>query len=293
MNALFKEYYLTQSPFSDPENYIDLYDTLPKNISALCAHTHNLFLHYADLNLFQVSVSDNRYTELNLRYMSSVLEKIISFDSRALSVERSAENRVMGVCRDTSLLLCSILRSRGIPARLRSGFVNYFIPGLFLDGFCVEYYHVNEERWCSVDTRTMRIHIDHYQLKIDFDLTDVPSTKFISAADAWRMCRFENADPVRFGSRQHRGLFTIRNRLIQDLALLNKQEILIWDLWGPMLSSSVSDFSLLDELSDILKYHINDINQVTRFYETHSILKIPNTLLVDNPFLEPEWVTVC
>lgn len=288
-----KEYYSAHSNYSDPKNYGYLYCHFSADISETTKQIQNLFLHYADVNLFLATIDRICYSDLNLRYAHAIIQKIVSLDSRPLNLARTVDNRVMGVCRDTSLLLCSFLRSHHIPARLRSGFVNYFIPGLFLDGYAVEYFNETLNRWCLVDTRTMQAHIDHYQLKIDFDLMDVPQSKFISAADAWRMCRFENADPSRFGSRQHRGLFTIRNRLIQDLSLLNKRESLIWDIWGPMLMSFVTDFDLLDQLSELLLNDSNNIEKITSFYEKNTQLQMPNLILVDNPFLSAEWVTVC
>ncbi len=285
------KFYLEQSIYSDPGKFGKWYDPFSNDISAMTLQIQNLFMHYADINLFSVSIAETRFNELNLRTIAKSLQTILS-DDHELTLTRPPEKRIMGVCRDTSLLLCSVLRSRGIAARLRSGFVNYFIPGLFLDGFCVEFFDESLQRWRSIDTRTTQLHIDHYKLSIDFDLMNVPNTRFISAANAWRMCRFENADPVRFGSRQHRGLFTVRNRLIQDLALLNKQEMLIWDLWGPMLTTSVTDYYLLDELADLLLHHDNTIEKINEFYNHHLQFKVPNTILVDNPFLTAEWVTL-
>ncbi|OGT45639.1 MAG: hypothetical protein A3E82_09100 [Gammaproteobacteria bacterium RIFCSPHIGHO2_12_FULL_38_11] len=286
------EYYITQSAFSNPKDHHFFYNAFPNDIPHVSKIVQQLFLHYADLDLLSTSVSEDRYAELNLRTIDNILKAMLHKDNSELTKVRAIENRVMGVCRDTSLLLCSVLRSRAIPARLRSGFVSYFIPGLFLDGYCVEYYNEKLCRWCLVDTRTMPLHIDYYKLMIDFDLNDVPENKFISAARAWKMCRFENAEAVRFGSRQHRGLFTVRNRLIQDLALLNKQETLIWDVWGPMLSSVITDFDLLDRLSDLLINHINDVDKIKYFYESNFILTVPGEVLVDNPFLTAKWVSI-
>lgn len=288
---MLKDFYKTQSIFSDPCDYAYLYDFFSDNIVELTKQVQQLFLHYADLNLFSISVDDERYDELNFRYIKKSIEKLLLLDSSDLVSERSPEKRVMGVCRDTSLLMCSILRSRGISARLRSGFVTYFIPGLFLDGFCVEVYDENLQRWRSIDTRTTQLHIDHYHLPIDFDLMDVPKTKFIPAAEAWHLCRFQNADAVRFGSRQHRGLFTVRNRLVQDLALLNKQEPLIWDAWGPMLTSAITNFDLMDELSAVLISDVNDVKKIGDFYDLNPELQFSKTILVDNPFLTAEWKT--
>lgn len=289
---MLMEYYKAQSIFSGYDDYANAYSVFSENISEMTKQVQQLFLHYADLNLFSITVDETRYAELNSRYIKNSIEKIFLLDSSDLASERLPEKRVMGVCRDTALLLCSILRSRGISARLRAGFVSYFIPGLFLDGFCVELYDKELQRWRSIDTRTMQLHIDHYHLPIDFDLMDVPKTKFIPAAEAWHMCRFQNADPVRFGSRQHRGLFTVRNRLIQDLALLNKQEPLIWDVWGPMLTSVITNFDQLDALSELLIFNIDDIKKIHLFYDMNTELQFPKTVLVDNPFLTPEWIAL-
>lgn len=284
--------YKVQSKFSDPGELSYLYHPLADNIETLTDQVQRLFLHYADIDLFSIDKEKLNYYELNLRMINDILLTLQSKSEIDLSSHRDMHKRVMGVCRDTSLLLCSVLRSRGIPARLRSGFVTYFIPGLFLDGFCLEFFDASINRWRAIDTRTTQLHLDHYKLHIDFDLMNVPNNRFIFAADAWQMCRYHNADPVRFGSRQHRGLFTVRNRMIHDLALLNKQEILIWDVWGAMLSSSVTDFELLDALSDLLLNHCDDGNAIHAFYEDHDSLKVPNTILVDNPFLDAQWVAL-
>src|SRR3989338_11600024 len=212
---MFKKYYVEHSKFSHPSNFCYLYDHFPESFDTIRKMLHGLFLHYADLDLLNVSVASEKYHELNLRYVKNILQCMMAHDPGKLTQARPPHDRVMGVCRDTALLFCSILRSRHIPARICSGFVTYFIPGLYLDGFCVEYYDEKSMRWKMIDTRTMPEHINHYQLNIDFDVLDMPPSKFISATEAWRLCRFKKADPVRFGSRQHRGLFTVRNRLIQ------------------------------------------------------------------------------
>ncbi|MCX7120554.1 MAG: transglutaminase-like domain-containing protein [Gammaproteobacteria bacterium] len=286
-----KEYYISHSSVSDPGKYANLLCCFPNAISEICNKANQLFLHYADFNLFSISDSEVAYDELNARFMEKIIGNIVTKSDLLIEEERKPRERILGVCRDTALLLCSVLRSRGIPARLRAGFITYFIPGLFLDSIFLEYFDKEDNQWHLVDTRTTQLHIDHYQLNIDFNLTNVPGTRFISAASAWNMCRFKNADPVRFGSRQHRGLFTIRNRMIQDLALLNKQETLIWDVWGPMLGSVIVDYDILDNLSDVLMNCNRDISAVNNFY-LNAIFKIPNQILVDNPFVPAEWVSI-
>lgn len=286
------DYYLTHSKYSNPGNFKYFYDEYPRDISIICSHLHGLFLHYADANIFDVTIDHERYSEMNQRFLDKKLQEIINRDNRSLLIERNPEERILGICRDTALLLCSILREQGVAARLRSGFVNYVIPGLFLDGFTVEYFDTDDNRWKLADSRTSLLLIQHHQLRIDFDLADVPNTKFISAAAAWNLCRNGLENPSRFGSRQYRGLFMVRNRLIQDLALLNKHELLVWDLWGLMLQPLDTEFELLDELSDLLLNNSYDLEQVNSFYNAHKILQVPDHILVDSPFLPETWVSL-
>ncbi|PIZ04941.1 MAG: hypothetical protein COY58_01360 [Gammaproteobacteria bacterium CG_4_10_14_0_8_um_filter_38_16] len=283
-------FYISQSLFSDPGIYNEKLSVFSKDIVILVEEVNALFLHYADEKLFSCQIDKNRYDELNLRYVDLIIKKILQKNIALLSQNRAIEDRILGVCRDTALLCCSILRSRGIPARLRSGFVSYFIPGLFLDGFCLEYFDEKSLRWKRVDTRTTSLHCDYHQIKIDFDLFDLPEDKFISSAKAWQLCRSGKANPNRFGSRFHKGLIYIRNRLIQDLALCNKKETLIWDLWGGMFDSIDINLDLYDSLADLLIEYPYDIDALIAFYNSNSLLQVPDAILMDNPFLNEKMV---
>lgn len=293
-------YYIQHSQLSDPNKYSTLYDELPLDIPPLCTAIQNLILHYADQDMFQYQIPLTRFKEMDIRSVKEKLDLIFSYDERPLNNEREPQNRIIGVCRDNSLLLCSILRHKQIPARLRAGFGNYIIPGIYLDGVYVEYWNSEKKRWCSVDTRTSDNLLKKANIDLDFDLHDLPQTKYISAAAAWQSCRSGHMNPNRFGSRMHRGLWYVRNRLLQDFALLNKHEGLIWDLWGLMLSRDeeniskvpMHQFAILDQLSELIINHSYNINAIHDFYQSNSILHMPKTILVDNPFSESSPFTV-
>jgi len=284
--------YLTQSLYSDPGVNFDKLSIFPADIGFITQAIHHLFLHYADLHLFCVSVDFERYREMNHRYLDKMLTCLFILDNRSLLVPRNPLNRMMGICRDSALLCCSILRSMGFSARLRAGYVPYFISGLYLDTVIVEFFDNKMERWRMVDTRTSQKQIDHYRLPITFDLTDLPNDQFISAADAWLLCLSGESDPARFGSRNVRGMQVIANHMVRDLAFLNKSELLVWDIFGAMLSSYQSEMSLFRKLANVLKYEINDLAFISQFYEGHELLKVPSCLLVDNPFLPAYWQTL-
>ena len=287
--------YQQQSIFSDPGSERDLYRDLPTDIPTLCGIVQNLFLHYADGPIFNYTIPPERYPEMDDRYLAFSLGRMRHVDYPSLTDRRPAKDRVIGICRDMVLLLCSILRYQGVPARLRSGYVNYFIPDVYLDGLCLEYWHSSQQRWVLVDVRTASPQIEHYHLNIDFDLYDVPRDRFVFAEDAWSWCRSLKINPVRFGSRYHRGLWYVRNRLLQSIAFLNRQEMLVWDLWGMMLSDTPEEaytvpdrqLAILDELSEILLAHPDSIASLKNYYQAHPVLQVPRQLLVCNPFLPP------
>ena len=209
-----------------------------------------------------------------------------------LSIGRKPDQKVLGACRDSALLLCSILRSRGIPARLRAGFNTYYNANFYLDGFCLQYFDFKLNRWRMVDPRTTKQTIRSYQLSINFNITDLSEQQFILAAKAWQLCRAGKANPNSFGFRHYSGLPYLQTKLIQDFLLLNKYELLIWDLWGMMLNHNADHYSLMDELSNFMIGYENDVNKIQDCYQKHKTLHVPEQVLVANPFLPERWETL-
>lgn len=283
-------YYASHSEFSNPGKYENALSIFSDDMATLCRQVNHLFLHFADTEILSCSLDENRYHEFNLRYMDEILKKMFQRDASPLNEPRLLENRVLGICRDVALFCCSILRSRNIPAQLRSGFANYYIPNLFLDGFFLEYFDKKAERWKIADVRTSEKHIAHYKLNIDFDLMDVPPNHFISVEQAWVLARTHQVDPSRFGSRFSKGIIFLRNRLIQALALANKKETLAWDIWGEMLNLGERDDSLLDELSKLLIENSKDIQKICAFYDENANFHLTQRVWLDNPFMPGKWV---
>lgn len=179
-----------------------------------------------------------------------MLERIIERDPRPLSETRAPEQRLIGCCRNFSTLLCSMLRSRGIPARNRMGFASYIAVG---PGFAAD--HVVVEFWHLVDPQ-----MDALLIKlngIDFDVRDMPQGRFLTGGEAWRRCRAGEADADNFGidpeNKEIRGWWLVRDKLLQDLAALNRVEMLCWDAWDIMQKEAISEeeVQLLDIISDL------------------------------------------
>lgn len=283
------DYYIKHSIYSDPGFYQSLYDDLPSDMPSLIAAVNQLFFHYADQRMYDYQIPNGRYRELDVRLIQKTLKLLLNKSEEKLNIQRDPENKIIGVCRDCALMLCSIVRSRGIPARLRAGFNAYYLPGFYLDGFCLEYFDQSLSKWRMVDPRTTQFYIQYHHLKINFDLTNLSDQQFIPAAKAWIMCRSGQMDPFRFGYQHFRGLNYVRNKVIQDFILLNKHELLIWDLWGILLDKNDTHHCAVDALANFLLSNIDDLCKIADFYRDHHWLHLPKKILVANPFLPERW----
>ena len=83
-------------------------------------------IHFLWAKSYGVEVTDERRGELGVSRVSSKLEHLMAGDPRPLDVAREPGARMLGSCRDFSVMLCGMLRHRGVPARVRCGFATYF-----------------------------------------------------------------------------------------------------------------------------------------------------------------------
>lgn len=221
------EFYAAQGQISDPGPFGAHFDDLPKELPELVRAIQGLMLHLHWADRYGITLNRIRKEESNLRTVRDRLAKIIALNPDPLNKNRPLSSQTIGTCRDYALLLTSILRHRGIPARSRAGFGTYFTQDLFEDHWVCEYWHADENRWVMVDSQLDPLQIE--ALSITFDPLDMPKTKFVTGPQAWLRCREKKVDPSRFGIFRMRGLDFVKGNLIRDFLSLNKVEILPWD----------------------------------------------------------------
>ncbi len=240
------QYYIQQSAMSDPGKWKNLFDDFPLDLPSIKEIIQGLILHFWEGGALGYKIPLQRLKEVETRYVHKMLEILMSRDSRSLLFSRTLKNKIVGSCRDFALLFCSILRHRGIPARVRVAFNLYYLKDFYHDQVILEYWNENKQRFCRVDPRITRAYIEKNHIKIDFDLFDAPKEKLMLAGEAWLLTRknSEIADKFGGGNREkNKGQWYIRDRLIQDLAALNCVETQLWDIWGMM---KMPDESLTD-----------------------------------------------
>jgi len=275
------DYYATQGPISDPGERASLFDGLPADVPSLCEVVQGLLVHPAWAPVYGWTIAHEREAALQLRLIALTLGRIRDLDGRPLTETRSPETRFVGNCRDYTVLLSSMLRHQGVPARARCGFGGYFLPGRFEDHWVAEYWNGAEGRWHLVDAQ-----LDARQrevLRLNFDLCDVPRDRFLVAGLAWQMCRAGEADPEAFGltSLNEHGLWWVRDNLVRDVAALNKVELLPWDSWGlaqgPEHVSKEAETALLDRVAELSQQPAS-FAELRDVYGNANDLRVPPTI---------------
>ena len=228
------QFYAEPSVLTSPGRHTKAFEALPNDPVALARIVQGLVLHKYMAQAYGVKVSPARDDEAHTRRVESMLEQILALDDRPLPALRAPEKRLFGVCGQFTSLLVAMLRAKGIPARERAGFGAYFNPPWFEEHVVCEYWNADDNRWVLLDTQfdeTWRA-----QLKIEHDPFDLPRDRFLTAGDAWDLCRSGKADAKLFGIFQgdKRGFWFLAAELIRDVAALNKMEVLVWDVWGAM-----------------------------------------------------------
>lgn len=273
-------YFTQQGQISNPGKYTALFDYFPTTIPELVKIVQNITIHVFWVENYGVQISPGRLEELQLRKIERRLEQTLILDSRPLTEKRLIEKKLYGNCRDHSVLLVSMLRHQGVPARARCGFGAYFMPNHFEDHWVVEYWNQPQNRWVLVDAQLDELQCG--KLKINFDPLDVPRDQFIVGGKAWQMCRSGEQDPDKFGIFEMNGLGFVRGNLVRDAASLNKMEMLPWDCWGIILKEQIDeaeDLKMLDEISVLTENDVPVFHQLQELYQHDSRLRLDDSCL--------------
>ncbi len=276
------DFYRKQSEISNPGKFASRFNSLPDSVDELCKVVQNTFSHIfwiREKNNYGFTPFDveakgrDPSKELNLRSLEEKLEALFSYDDTPLGEARDNINRVVGNCRDFALLLVSILRHKGIPARVRSGAARYFFPlemERYEDHYICEYWNEEEKRWIMVDPQ-----IDDLQkktLNMKISPLDLPYDQFLDAGRTWQVFREGEINPEKFGIGDWRGEMFALNKLIMELACLNKVEVLAWESWG--ICSEVKNIKSLGyEVFDEIAEKISKVNQPEIFQELRNLFE--------------------
>src|SRR2546425_254648 len=192
------DYYASHGPITDPGPEAAAFAGLPADLPSLTRIVQGLVFHYfADEHIFGWKPPKERMPEIDARAVPAMLARLTALDGRPLAEPRPPERRILGCCRDFTVLLGAMARHHRIP---------------------------------------------------------------------------------------------VRARVVQDLAALNKMELLLWDIWGLMQAEPDAALPLLDEVAERTQA-ADGFADVRRLYATPG-LTVPPRVLCLSPARGPHEAVV-
>lgn len=229
-----------------PGKFGKLFAVLPDAIPELVKIVQDLVIDKDFLELYGETLNEEKQKDVDTRYVETILGRLMARDNRPLDQIRDPGNRFVGSCRDYAIVLCSMLRHKNIPARLRCGFDQYFgiKKDFYDDHWLCEYWDSEQAKWILVDANLDETVVKKYEITLN--PLNIPYDKFIVAGEAWKMIR-HGTDPDKFGvsSIDIKGQWFVRGSVVRDISALYKWEALPWDYWG-IADKAENDFPELD-----------------------------------------------
>lgn len=280
------EFYKQTSPFTDLGYYKEFAKDLPDDIEELCLLQRMQIIHPItfkepnirtqtesdDGNMTQVPITRLEYEDDIFPTAQSVIAELLRKDSN-YTINRAAKDKVHVTCRGQAILLASILKAKGIPARVRSGFAGYVSSDeIYYDHWITEYFDKNNNKWKLVDA-------DEYVPGRNMHF--ILNNKFLFGADAYLGLR-ENKyakDAILYASTPPTlGLEAAIRGLFYDFHSLMNNEIIFLHMpkyiQEKKLELSKEEYLELDELATIMLEPDKNFNKLQKIWNTNYKFRI-------------------
>ncbi|MEO1142138.1 MAG: transglutaminase-like domain-containing protein [Pseudomonadota bacterium] len=224
--------YDNHSPYSDPITFRSMIRSWPLEPRQLADEISRYLFHVGSEECQAVFSPHLHLDDMRARSVTDILSRSIE------SGHQSEARKCAGVCRDFALLAVSAYRSHGTPARLRVGFADYFTQDFLEDHWVCEFH--DGKQWRLLDVEVVA---EPGISLFEFDAADVPSDRFIKAADAWKRVQSGEISYNKCGV--HRlnitGEWFAAANVFRDAAALSGIELKPWDYWGENAKFEISD----------------------------------------------------
>ena len=229
-------------------------DNFSDSLEEIIEIIHGFLIHPGEIKFRNLDFSKEKFTELMLNSVEKVLNKVKELGEDDLLLERNFDKKVIGICRDFSMILTSVLVSKGIPARCRCGFATYFREG-YEDHWICEYW--NGEKWVQVDPQMSEV----WKKKLGIEkknALNLMEGDFFNGAEVWKFYREGKINPSDCGFSLKEGAFGewyIRGNMLRDFFSLNKIQYLYdekTDLMSRDYFLNEDDLKLLDQISELI-----------------------------------------
>lgn len=215
----------------------------------------------------------------NLVTSAAMLAELYRRDSRGFIMDREPEDKLVVTCRFVAILMAAILKSKGIPARVRSGNAPYFDMGdlgdVSGDHWINQYWNEDEDRWVTIDVD------GSLSLQDQCDPYDMPDGKFDFPADAWLDIRAGRVDPQHFyNTGSERGAIVVLWSLFYDFHCLMNNEIIYFHLpnYGrdekKFKALTSAELEKIDNLAHVMQEPDDNFDELLRIWETEKDFRL-------------------
>lgn len=202
---------------------------------------------------------------------AAMLGELYRRDGRGLTGDRRPQDKLVVTCRFVAVLVASILKCKGVPARVRSGNAPYFDMGdvgaVSADHWIDQYWNDRENRWVTIDVD------GSLSLNGAFDPYDMPPGQFDFPADAWLGICSGRLDPQRFyNAKPERGALVVLWSLFYDFHCLMNDEVIYthrprWATQG-FRALGAEELGKIDRLARLMQAPDDNLGELTALWET-------------------------
>jgi len=287
MNKKILDHFREYSQFTYPGLYEKYLKSLPNDIRELGYLVRMQLVHRTTLTDGNTGTNaDKKYGDMtripwwrqaeddNFNTAVAIIAELFRRDVNGFTSKRKAEDKLVLTCRHTAILMASILKAKGIPCRVRSGYAPYFENegGVSADHWINEYWNKEKNRWVIID-------VDGSLHKTGFDMYDIPADAFDYPALAWLNIREGKVDPDHFwNAKPATGLKVVGWALFYDLHCLMNNEIIyihnpkyLYHKWDNL---EEKDRKELDRLAKVMLAPDKNFDNLVKIWNTKKEYRI-------------------
>ena len=285
MNKKIINHYLEFSQYTDPGLYRSLVEKLPDDVRKIGELVRKQLIHRTTLEAGNIGTNaDKKFGDMTkvpwhrqpeddiFVTASAIVAELYRRDERGFINNRSEKDKLVLTCRFVAVLMASILKSKGIPCRVRSGNAPYFNMGslgkVSADHWINQYWNFKEERWVTIDVD------GSWSLNDDFDPYNIPEGKFDYPADAWLNIRKNKDNPNRFwNAKPERGAIVVLWSLFYDFHCLMNSEITYIHVpepatYGKLGNLSEKELKEIDNLALLMQNPEKNFDKLQQLWNT-------------------------
>ncbi|MFA6269652.1 MAG: transglutaminase-like domain-containing protein [Candidatus Paceibacterota bacterium] len=291
MNKKILDHYSEFGTFTNPGFYKEFLQKLPDDIKELGNLISHQIIHRITLKDGNTKANkDKRYGDMSdypwyrlrceddiLTTSVSMVAELLRLDSRGFLPDRKVENKIVVTCRYVAILMASILKSKGIPCRVRSGFAPYFYKKS-ADHWINQYWDKDKEKWVTFDADGFFDNFDQY---------NISEEKFDWAANTWLGIRNGQLEAENFvNAGGYNGLMPALWEVFYDFHSLMNNEILYTQMPNYVHSKfdklSEKDFEEIDNLANLMLNPDENFDELVNIWNTNKKFRILNSPLVED-----------